>query len=35
MLRGAVTRWQKNERARQARAFKYLSKALDEEVFSS
>lgn len=35
VLRSAVTRWQEDERARQAKVLKRLSKDLDEEIFSS
>jgi excisionase family DNA binding protein len=35
VLRSAVTRWQKTERARQAKALKRLAQDLDEEIFSS
>ena len=35
VLRSAVTQWQEDERQRQAKALKRLSKDLDEEILSS
>lgn len=35
VLRSAVTRWQKDERARQTRSLKHLSEDLDAEIFPS
>jgi excisionase family DNA binding protein len=35
VLKSAVTRWQKLERARQTKALKRLARDLDEEIFSS